>query len=324
MQRTRLLARTAATATLVVLAAACGEAGVGPAGEESITLAANPWPGSHANVAVAQNVMENELDIDVEVTEIDENAQWPGLDAGDIDAVLEVWPSGHADNIETFIDEAGTVEDIGELGAVGQIGWFIPSYLLDENPEFETWEGLEGNENLFDTAETEGDTGQFLAADPSFVQFDDHIINNLGLDFEVIQSGSEAAQLTAVESAIDREEPILFYFYTPHWMHHEYELSMVELPEATEECEEAPEEERDCGYPEDVLFKIARAGLSEDAPRAHEFLSNFQIETSEQDELTFLIDVEGLDASEAAEQWLSENPDVVDRLTEGIEGAGDD
>jgi glycine betaine/proline transport system substrate-binding protein len=324
MTRTRtMFARAAAIGALAVLAAACGDAGGVGGGEESVTLAANPWPGSYANVAVAQYVLENELDVDVEVTEIDENAQWPGLAAGDIDAVLEVWPSGHEDNIQTYIEEDGTVEDIGELGALGQIGWFIPSYLLEDNPEFESWEGLEGNEEMFATAET-GNSGQFLAADPSFVQYDEAIIDNLDLDFEVVQSGSEAAQLTAVQSAIDNEDPILFYFYTPHWMHAEYDLSMVELPEYTEECEEAPDEERDCGYPEDVLLKVANADLSENSPVAYDFLTNFQIETDQQDELTYLIDVEEMEPEEAAEQWLSDNPDVVEELTAGIEGAGDE
>jgi glycine betaine/proline transport system substrate-binding protein len=276
---------------------------------ESVTLVANPWPGSYANVHVAAQVMESELGIDVDITEIDENAQWAGLDSGELSAVLEIWPSGHEENRETYI-EGGNVEDIGELGALGQIGWFMPSYVLEEYPEMETWEGLEGNEEIFATAET-GDSGQFLAADPSFVQFDETIIGNLGLDFEVVQSGSEAAQLTAVESAIEQEEPVLFYFYTPHWLHERYDLTLVELPEYEEGCED-PEDERTCGYPEDVLYKAAYAGLSDDAPVAYEFLSSFQMENEWQDEITFLIDVEEMEPEDAAAQWIEDNQDVVE------------
>ena len=32
-----------------------------------------------------------------------------------------------------------------------------------------------------------------------------------------------------------RQEPVLFYFYTPHWLHAQYDLTMVELPEWTED-----------------------------------------------------------------------------------------
>jgi glycine betaine/proline transport system substrate-binding protein len=282
--------------------------GNGDGSDESITLVANPWPGSYANVHVAQQVMEAELGIDVEITEIDENAQWAGLDSGELDAVLEVWPSGHEDNYAQYIEDLGTVEDLGELGALGQIGWFMPAYVLDEYPEMETWEGFEGNEEIFATSET-GSSGQFLAADPSFVQFDETIIENLGLDFEVVQSGSEAAQLTAVESAIEQEDPVLFYFYTPHWMHEKHDLVMVDLPEYEEGCEE-PEDERTCGYPEDVLFKAVNADLEENAPVAYQFLSNFQMENEWQDEITFLIDEEGMDAEDAAAQWVEENEDA--------------
>lgn len=280
-----------------------------PVAGESVSLVANPWPGSYANANVAAIILESELGVDVDIVEIDENAQWAGLDDGTLDAVLEIWPSGHLDNFATYVDELGTVELIGELGAVGQIGWFMPSYVLDDHPEATSWEGLAGIESEFATAET-GDSGQFLAADPSFVQFDEHIIDNLGLDFEVIQSGSEAAQLTAVEAAIERGEPALFYFYTPHWLHAQYDLTMVELPEWTEECEERPVEERDCGYPEDVLVKAAHAGLAERLPAVYTFLANFQLQNEDQDEITFAMDVEGLDARDAAQAWVDANEDV--------------
>lgn len=277
-----------------------------PAAEGTVRLVANPWPGSYANAHVAKIVIESELGVDVEIVEIDENAQWAGLDDGSLDAVLEVWPSGHLDNIATYIDELGTVDDIGTLGALGQIGWFMPSYVLDDYPEMTNWEGLAGNEEIFATAET-GSSGQFLAADPSFVQFDEAIIANLGLDFEVVQSGSEAAQLTAVESAIERGDPVLFYFYTPHWLHAQYDLTMVELPEWTEECEALPEAERDCGYPEDVLLKIANAELAERMPDVYALLSNFQLFNEDQDEITFAMDVEGMSAEDAAQAWVDAN-----------------
>ena len=46
------------------------------------------------------------------------------------------------------------VVDGGELGITGKIGWYVPTYMLDEHPELATWEGLKGNADLFATAET--------------------------------------------------------------------------------------------------------------------------------------------------------------------------
>jgi glycine betaine/proline transport system substrate-binding protein len=318
---TRTLHRGGAVAFAAALAlSACASDGDIDAGDlggdddgadasgDSVTLVANPWPGSYANAHVAAIILEQEMGVEVEIVELDENAQWSGLDDGSIDAVLEVWPSGHGDNIAQFIEDRGTVEDIGELGALGQIGWFTPTYVVDENPDMSSYEGLEGNEGMFATAET-GSSGQFLAADPSFVQFDETIIENLGLDLQVVQSGSEAAQLTAVESAIEREEPVLFYFYTPHWLHAQYDLTMVELPAWDEDCEE-PAEERTCGYPEDVLFKAASAELADRSPDVHAFLSAFELQNEDQDSITFAMDVEGEDPEDAAQTWVDANEDT--------------
>jgi glycine betaine/proline transport system substrate-binding protein len=300
----------AALAVAAVTLAACGtEPSDEAAAPATVRLAANPWPGSYANAHVAATILTQELGLDVRIVEIDENAQWAGLDDGTLDATLEVWPSGHADNYATFITELGTVEDAGPLGAVGQIGWFLPSALLDEYPAMTSWEGLLGAESVFATTET-GTSGQFLAADPSFVQFDEAIIANLGLDLTVVQSGSEAAQLAAVEAAIARGEPVLFYFYTPHWLHARYELTQVTLPAWSEACEELPAEQRDCGYPEDVLFKAFHVGLADRVPEAHTLLRNLRLTNEDQNAITFAMDVEGLDAAAAAKAWVDANEAV--------------
>lgn len=289
--------------------AAEGEDTAAAPSDEPIRLVVNPWTGSAINANVAKVILENELDQPAEIVEIDENSMWAGLAAGDLDAVLEYWPSGHAEPVQTYIEEEGTVVDGGPLGAVGQIGWFIPTYLLEEHPELATWEGLNDNVELFQTAET-GDKGQFLAGDPAFVQFDAQIIENLGLNYEVVQTGSEAALISAMQAAYERQEPLLMYFYTPQWLNAQLDLSMVELPEYTEECGALPEEERNCGYPEDVLTKAFTAGLEERAPQAFEFLSNLEITNEQQNEMAVLVDVEGMSPADAAARWVEENPDV--------------
>ena len=108
------------SATEAPVTEAPADTGEAPATGEGITLAINPWTGSAVNANVAKVVLEAELGTPVEFVEIDENATWPGMDDGSIDAVLEVWPSGHAADYETYIDENQTVVDIGVLGPVGQ------------------------------------------------------------------------------------------------------------------------------------------------------------------------------------------------------------
>lgn len=279
----------------------------GGAGAITIQLAENPWTASSLNVHVAKILLEEQLGHAVEIVSIDENAQWPALSTGDLSASLEVWPSGHAANVSEYIDSQGSVVNGGELGVIGKIGWYVPTYVVDANPELATWEGYSTPEAaaLFATAET-GANGQFLSGDPSFVQYDQAIIDNLGLPFQVVYAGSEEAILAALDSAVSREAPLLFYFWTPHSVHAKYDLTEVALPEHTEECYADPAAV-DCDYPSDVLFKIFWSGLEEAAPDAYTLLSNMSYSTEDQIAMIADVELNGLSLEDAARAWLDAN-----------------
>jgi len=289
-----------------------GGAGADLGSLTTIKLVANTWEGSEANIAVAKAILE-EVGYTVEVISLDENAMWPAMASGDVHAALEVWPSGHAANVETYIDSGAGVENLGELGVVGKIGWFVPSYLIEQNPALATWEGYAdpANAALFATAET-GSSGQFLAGDPAFVQYDAEIISNLGLPFEVVVGGSEQALMSALESAYAAEEPLLFYFWTPHEAFANFELTQVELPAYSDECGEhaaAADGGVDCAYPDDVLFKIGWAELATEAPAAHSILSNFSYTNQDQIEIMAAAG-DDMTIDEAAVAWVEANRSV--------------
>ncbi|MCL4297843.1 MAG: ABC transporter substrate-binding protein [Anaerolineae bacterium] len=278
----------------------------------TIKLAENPWTGSAVNVAVAKVILEKELGYPVEIVTIDENAQWAALAKGDLSASLEVWPSGHAENVKQYIDEQKVVENGGELGVIGKIGWYEPAYVVEEHPELATWEGFKNPElaALFKTAET-GDQGQFLAGDPSWVQYDDQIIKNLGLNLQPVVAGSEQAVLAQLDSAYSRKEPILFYFWTPHSVHAKYDLTEVKLPAYSEECYAKTESGGvDCDYPSDVLFKIFWSDLQNKAPDAYKVLKNFKYTTEDQISMIAAVELENKSSAEAAQAWVDGHQDV--------------
>ena len=276
----------------------------------TIRLAVNPWNGSAVNVAVAKQLLESELGYTVETVDIDENAQWAAINTGDLHASLEVWPSGHADNIVDFIDNPdGNVANAGLLGPVGKIGWFTPTFVIEQYPALATWEGFLDPElaGMFATAET-GDKGQFLGGDPSWVQYDDDIIANLGLHMEVVWAGSEEAILAAIDASISREQPVLVYFWTPHSAFNAYDLSEVELPAYSDECYATADADGvDCAYPADDLFKIAWEGLEAGAPAAWALLSNMSYTTADQISMLAAVESEGKSIEEAASEWIAAN-----------------
>jgi glycine betaine/proline transport system substrate-binding protein len=287
-------------------------ADVAQCGSEPITIAVNPWVGAEANANVAKVLMEQQMGCEVELQEVNESAQFPGMADGSIDATLEVWPSGHAKDAKQYIDQAGTVVNGGDLGITGNIGWFVPSYVIDQNPEYATWEGFK-EADIFSTAET-GDKGRFVGTDTTYSIFDEQIIAALGLDLEVVYSGSEDASLSALDTAVQNEDPILMYWWTPQWANTKYDLVEVELPAFDDRCADIalndPEAVGyDCDYADDVLYKAFSAQLEEKDPAAFEFLSNFEWTADDQNSVALAIQ-EGAEPEEAAQEWVDANQDV--------------
>lgn len=305
---------------LVAVVAACGDdlssstdGGAATSGK-AITLAVNPWTGSAVNAAVAEVVIEANLGTPVEIIKLDENPTWVGLDDGTIDAVLEVWPSGHAADYDTYITGKKTVVDLGKLGPSAKIGWYVPKFIVDAHPELATWEGFKDPElaKLFATAES-GDLGQFTMGDPSYVTYDEQIIANLGLPLKYVVAGTEAALLTAIDTSIADQKPVLVQFWKPHWKQLEVELVEVKLPDITPECEAslaAADGLYACDYPVDELYKAANAGLATKNPKVSAMLAKMTLTTEQQSEIAGYVDRDGMTAEAAAKKWVDANPDV--------------
>ncbi len=316
MTRTRWFASLALASVLALASAACSDAGGGDEGSgggETIKIAVNPWTGSAVNANIAKIVMEDQLGLSVELVEVDESAQFPAMASGDLDATLEIWPSGHAEDYATYIEGDGAVVDMGPLGVVGNIGWFVPTYMVEANPDLATFEGLNDNAALFATAET-GDKGQLLDGDPSFVSYDAEIVENLGLNFEVVVAGSEPALIEAVDAAYQNEDPILVYWYTPLWANQVYDMTEVELPAVTEACSDAAANNDGdgyaCDYAADTLYKAAAADLEDRSAEAFAFIQAMQYDNASQEEVAYAIDVDGSTPAEAAQAWVDANQDV--------------
>ncbi len=281
----------------------------GGGGGGKIVLVQNAWTASAVNVAIAKKIIEDNLGNSVEVKAVDENTMFQGLADGDLDACLELWPSGISADEQKYLDE-GSVVEIGELGAIGRIGWYVPDYVQQEFPATKTWEGFKDPElaKQFSSAET-GDKGRFLGTDPSYSQADEAIIANLELPFQVVYSGSEAATVAALDSAVSAKDPILMYWWVPTAAAAKYKLVEVELPAYTEECYADPAK-IDCAYPEDTLVKVASKGLADKDPKVSAFLAKFTMTNEDQLALLPSVEIDGEPAADVAAKWVEENEDT--------------
>ena len=275
-----------------------------------LDIAVNPWVGSEANAYVVGHVAETRLGCTVNYRELKEDVSWQGLGTGDVDVILEEW--GHPALEKLYYEGSGdgSAMPFGPTGNVGIIGWYVPPWLAEEHPEVLDWENLDDFAEEFATSES-GGRGQLLGADPSYVQFDEAIVDNLDLDFKVVFSGSEAASITAFRQAERNREFLIGYFYEPQWLFAEMDLQRVALPAYEDGCQDVPAEVA-CDYPETELTKVvSTAWVEEDGP-AVGLVERFRWTNEDQNLVAKYIAEDRLSPAEAAEKWVEEHPELVE------------
>ncbi|WP_432191961.1 ABC transporter substrate-binding protein [Streptomyces sp. bgisy027] len=305
----------AATAVAVVLGvtglSACGAAKTDSSsssgGSDSVTIAVPSWVGAEANAAVAKYILENELDMKVKLTQLDESVAFDALNSGKVDAILEDW-GGAPKKVELYVDNKKSVVPAGDLGVTGHIGWFIPKYLADEHPDITDYKNLNKYASLFKTAES-GSKGQLLEGSPSYTTNDDALIKNLKLDFKTVYAGSEAAQITQIKENYKAKKPFISYWWTPQWLNSQLDLVEVKLPEYKEGCD-ADAKKVACGYANTPLQKFLGADFAKDNEKAAAFLKNFKWTNDQQNEVAAMIADKKMSSDKAAEAWVKANEDV--------------
>jgi len=123
-------------------------------------------------------------------------------------------------------------------------------------------------------------------------------------DWDLV-SGSSAAMTAALKKAYDKEEPIIVTGWTPHWKFAEYDLKYLEDPKGVFGGEEE-------------IRTIARNGLKEDLPEAHQILSQFNWSQEDMGEVMIAIQ-QGEKEEVAAQNWVDANEDKVAAWTNGVE-----
>lgn len=325
VKKTRPLAALTALAAVALGLSACGGSDIatpsgstgssGAAGSTgtcgTINMAVNPWVGYEASAYVVGEVAKSKLGCTVNYKDLKEDVSWQGFGSGEVDVVIEDW--GHPDLEKKYIKEMGgdgSATDGGPNGNKGIIHWYVPPWLAAEHPDILDWNNLNTYADKFKTSES-GDMGQFLGADPSYVQFDEAIVKNLKLNFKVVFSGSEAASITAFQKAEKNKEWLIGYFYEPQWLFAELPLKAVKLPDYTDGCQADPAKVA-CDYPDTILKKIySTQWASKTDDTGVKLVKAFQWTNEDQNIVAKYISQDKMSKEDAAKKWIADNPDKV-------------
>jgi glycine betaine/proline transport system substrate-binding protein len=297
-----VLAVTGLAAAALVVSAAGG------ASKPTIVLANNSWEGSTANNVVAQYVIEKDLGYNVNLLTIDEIPAWPAMVQGKVSAVLEVW--GHSPLYSQYVTGNHKVVDAGLEGPDGNIGWYVPTYLMQAHPELATWKGVLKDWKLFVTPQS-SPQGQFLDGSPSYVTNDQALVTNLKLNLKVVFAGTEAAQLTEIEQDYKAKKPVLFYWYTPQYQNAIYKFSQVALPPYSAACAKLKPAQINCSYPPYHLYKVISSGLTAQAPTVAAFIKRFNWTSDDQNSVSYDLAVKHMSNSAAAAAFVNTHQALV-------------
>ncbi|MFI8287685.1 glycine/betaine ABC transporter substrate-binding protein [Streptomyces sp. ms191] len=309
--RLPIIAGAAGLGLLAVAVTGCGAADMtkqaspyaAAQGARTVTLSTQSWVGAQANVAVAQYLLEHELGYRVDTVQVDEVPAWDALSQGRVDAILEDW--GHPDQEKRYVDDKKTIVPGGDLGVTGHIGWFVPTYFAEAHPDVTDWKNLDKYADQLRTPES-GGKGQLLDGSPSYVTNDKALVKNLDLDYQVVFSGSEAAQITQIKQFAKEKKPFLTYWYKPQWLFQKVPMTEVKLPAYKEGCDAEPEKVA-CAYPHTPLQKFLNSGFERNGGKAAAFLKNFRWTTEAQNDVALMIAEEKLSPQEAAKRWVDAN-----------------
>src|SRR3954452_1707929 len=301
------------TVALGLAVSACGGSNIKETSTASgkscsdFNIAVNPWTGYEADAYVVGTLATEKLGCNVSYQNVKEEVGWQGMSAGTTDTILENW--GHPDLKKKYIDEQKTVQDAGQTGNKGIIGWYIPPWMAKKYPDITKWKNLNKYANMFKTSESDG-KGQLLDGDPSYVTNDEALVKNLHLNYKVVVGGSEAALIQSFRTAEKNHKALLAYFYQPQWFFSEMKLVKVDLPPYTTGCDADPAKIA-CDYPPYKLNKLISKKFADSGSPAVKLVKGFKISNEDQNLIATDIAEKKMDPDAAAQKWIDATPDKV-------------
>ncbi len=280
---------------------------------DPIKLTLHDWTGQLITTNIMATVLE-EAGYNVELVQADYLAQFPGLESGDLHVAMELWMTTAAEALDASLATGNTVS-FGELGAQAKEDWWYPIYMKEQCPGLPDWKALNDCAALFATPDT-APKGRYLGGPVTWAGYDDERVAALGLNYEVIHAGTDAAMFAELESAYQRKDPILMWIYSPHWAPIKYEGEWVEFPAYTPECYSDPavglnpDAAYDCGKPTGGIVKAGWAGLAGKWPGAAKAITAFQLSSEEMGAMVGKVDVDGMSIEDVVDEWMTANEAV--------------
>ena len=288
-----------------------------PESSDPIKIALFDWTSVNINATILAQVLKAQgYNVELVTSDYLSSLQ-TGLQTGDLTVGMEFWDTT-AGEAMAAADASGKTEKLGALGPKAKEEWWYPLYMKEKCPGLPNWEALKepACAEAFSTPET-APKGRYVGGPVTWEGFDDERVEALGLPFEVIHAGTDAAMFAELESAYQRQAPVMLWIYSPHWAPAKYKGEWVEFPEYSKECYEDPsvginpDMAYDCGKPHGEIWKYGWAGMKDKWPVAHKIAMNYSISADDLNALSGQVDLDGKSIEDVAAGWVAANQDKI-------------
>lgn len=265
---------------------------------EEIELAMVEWTCSTQKNYIHKEILEN-LGYDVTLNNYALPVILEGLGDEQIDAFTDAWWVTWGTPLFDALDEGRVVhldthlEDVNYAPAV-------PVYVYEA--------GVTSMEDLADHSEEFGYTyyGLEPGNDGNEIMIEAFENDTYGLgEWDIVES-NEAAMIADVGQVIERGEWVVFSGWEPHYMNVIFDMEYLEDPKGI------------WGDEPERVATIVRPGLEEEHPNLARYLKQFNVEISDVDQWVYAFGYEDRDPEEYAQEWVSENLDMVLEWVEGV------
>jgi glycine betaine/proline transport system substrate-binding protein len=278
--------------------------------KDPIKLTIHDWTGQYITTHIMGEVLMR-AGYNVEYVQADYIAQFAGLESGDLHIAMEMWETTGKQAMDQSLATGKTV-DLGETGMQAIEEWWYPLYMKDKCPGLPDWKALNDCAEAFSVPETHP-KGRYLGGPVTWAGFDDERAEALGLNYEVVHAGTDAALFAELESAMQRQAPILLWIYTPHWAPIKYQGEWVEFPRYTDACYDDPswgsnpDLAYDCGKPRGWIKKVGWKDGEKKWPGAYKAVSKFKVDNQEIGTMIGEVDLSGRSVDEVVAEWIKQN-----------------
>lgn len=290
--------------------------------DRPIVFAGFNWDSAAFHNGVARYVLEHGYQCKTDEISGATIPLFNGMLRGSIDISMEIWTQS-VDKMWGEGIEKGKFKEIGTNITDAVQGVYVPKYLVEGKnapaPDLKKVADLKKYALLFKDPE-EPTKGRFYncvlgwsCAEINTKKLQAYGIKKHFIDFT---PGAGNAITSAVESAIRRKKPVVFYYWTPSWLIGKYQDQLIMLEEPKfdekifEEMKRSKNPTKATAYAPTVLKIGVRAPFVKEAPTVSEFLGKYRTSSALVSEMLSYMQEKDKNAEETAIYFLKHKPEI--------------